>query len=111
MIIYGLQDILRQRAGQGSFHMASEKGLRIEFMRFKAGSRLGPLNVTGDVVVTCLEGAFTIGKDGEELGLLSQAVVPKGEVVEVVCLSDTGAIQIIWAPPFPKATKIGSPDP
>jgi hypothetical protein len=106
MIIYGLQDVLRQRTGQGSFHIASEKALRVEFMRFKRGDRLGPLKIDGDVVVTCLEGAFTIGKDGAALDPLTQAVVPEGEIFELACRSDAGAIQIIWAPPFARSTPV-----
>jgi hypothetical protein len=104
MIIYGLQDVLRERTGQGSFHIASEKALRVEFMRFTGGDRLGPLNIGGDVVVTCLEGTFALGKDGVELAPLTQAVVPEGETFDLACRSEAGAIQIIWAPPFPRST-------
>jgi hypothetical protein len=49
VITYGLLEILRQRVGQTSFHMVSEKAVRIEFMRFTKGQELGPISFEGDV--------------------------------------------------------------
>jgi len=67
MIFYGLLEILQHRANQASFHVASEKAVRIEFMRFSKGQELGPIKFEGDIVVTCLEGIFTVGEDGLRL--------------------------------------------
>src|SRR5688572_21257465 len=103
MISYSLLDILQKRAGSGSFHMASERALRIEFMRFAKEQKLGPMKVEGDVVVTCLEGAFVIGEEGLAVSVLTQVVVAEGEVLTLVCTADQGAIRVIWAPPFPVA--------
>src|SRR5215475_9687425 len=106
MISYGLLDILQQRAGQSSFHIASEKAVRIEFMRFSSGQELGPVKVEGDVVVTCLEGTIAVGAEGLPAKPLTQVVVPQGESLKLRCASDQGAVQLIWAPPF-AATKPG----
>lgn len=105
MISYGLLDILRQRAGQASFHVASEKTIRIEFMHFSKGQELGPLTYEGDVVVTCLEGTFAVGdgNDGASAVALTQIVVPEGESLRIRCSSGAGAVQVIWAPPFAAA--------
>lgn len=100
MISYGLLDILRLRAGQSSFHIASEKAFRIEFMRFTRDQELGPIRVEGDVVVTCLEGTFAVGKDRMLAPALTQVVIPQGEILKVACTANEGAIQVIWAPPF-----------
>ena len=100
MIVYGLLDILKQRAHQASFHVVSEKAIRIEFMRFSKGQELGPIKFEGDIVVTCLEGIFAIGDDGISAVPLTQVVVPEGERLRMQCSSENGAVQIIWAPPF-----------
>jgi hypothetical protein len=100
MISYGLLDILRERPDQVSFHVASERALRVEFMRFSRDQKLGPLAIEGDVVVTCLEGSFIVGEGQLPATTLTQLVVPQGEVLKIVCDSDQGALQIIWAPPF-----------
>lgn len=105
MISYGLLDILRQRLGQPSFHVASEKSIRIEFMRFSKDQTLGPLRVDGDVVVTCLEGSFAIGDDGNNAPPMTQVVVPEGEILKITCTA-TGAVQVIWAPPFAVARPV-----
>jgi hypothetical protein len=104
MISYGLLDILRQRPGQPGFHIASEKAVRIEFMRFVSGQELGPFKIDGDAVVTCLEGAFAVGVEQLAAAPLTQFVVPQGEIVQLRCTSVEGAVQIIWAPPFAAAT-------
>lgn len=104
MIYYGLIDILRQRAGQASFHIASEKAVRVEFMRFAKGQKLGPLKFDGDVVATCLEGTFDIGEEEVSATVLTQVVVPQGERLVLRCTSERGAMQIIWAPPFAAAS-------
>ena len=103
MISYGLLEILRERAGQASFHVASEHAVRIEFMRFSKDQQLGPLKFNGDVVATCLEGRFEVGDDRILLPTLTQVVVPEGEDLRIRCTSDEGAMQIIWAPPFAEA--------
>ena len=100
MISYGLLDILEQHVGQASFHIASEKAVRIEFMRFSKGQQLGPLKYAGDVVVTCLNGTFEFGEDVTPATILTQVVVPEGEGLKIHCVSDVGAVQLIWAPPF-----------
>lgn len=99
MIAYGLLDILRQRSGQGSFHVASERSVRVESMRFAEGEALGPLRFEGDVVLTCLEGTFEVAGAGP-VGALTQLVVPQGEPLGLECTSPAGAVQLIWAPPF-----------
>jgi hypothetical protein len=106
MISYGLLDILRQRAGQASFHVASERAIRVEFMRFAKGQELGPLKFEGDIVITCLEGAFAVGDDGTPAAALTQVIVPEGESLRVRCSTDAGALQIIWAPPFAMAKPV-----
>jgi hypothetical protein len=100
MISYGLLDLTHQRADQASFHIASEKALRIELMRFAKGQQLGPVEFEGDVVVTCLEGGFAVGVEGIAATVLTQVVVPDGEVLMLRCTSDSGAVLILWAPPF-----------
>ena len=100
MITYGLLDILQQRVGQLSFHIASEKSIRIEFIRFSKGEKLGPLKFGGDIVITCLKGSFLIGEQDTSVTVLSQVVLSEGESLNISCTSDEGAVQIIWAPPF-----------
>ncbi len=100
MISYGLLEILQQRADQLSFHVVSEKAIRIEFMRFSNGQELGPIHFEGDVVITCLEGVFTFGEDEISVAPLTQVVIPEGERLRISCCSENGAVQIIWAPPF-----------
>lgn len=80
--------------------MASEKGFRIEFIRFANGQELGPLRFDGDVVATCLEGDFAVGLEEQIATPLTQVVVPQGESLKIRCVSRRGAVQIIWAPPF-----------
>src|SRR5437762_1477701 len=70
MTRYGLLTMLDERPGQRSFHVASEKHVRVEFMRFAAGQQLGPLNFEGDAVVTCLEGSFLVGDDAQPAAAL-----------------------------------------
>ncbi len=101
MISYGLLDILQQRAGQTSFHTASEKSLRVEFMRFSKEQQLGPLKFDGDAIATCLTGTFEIGENATSAVPLTQVVVPEGETLLIRCTSEEGAVQIVWAPPFP----------
>lgn len=105
MIHYGLLDILRERAEQASFHIASEKTVRIEFMRFSEGQRLGPFMFEGDAVITCLAGTFVVGDDEIRVTALTQVVVPQGERLTIRCSSEEGAVQIIWAPPFAPAVR------
>lgn len=99
---YGLLDLLRQRADQPGFHIASEDGVRIELMRFQEGQTLGPLSCDGELVLTCLDGTFDIG-DGTPVPPMTQVVVPRGENFTLECTSDGGAVQLIWAPPFAPA--------
>jgi hypothetical protein len=108
MISYGLLDILEQRAGQRSFHIASEKSIRIEFMRFSQGQKIGPIAVAGDVIVTCLDGVFEAGDQASPMTSMTQVVFAAGERLQVRCTSDEGAIQLIWAPPFPPVTREAS---
>ena len=75
---YGFLDLLRQRADQPGFHIASEDGVRIELMRFQKGQTLGPLSCDGELVLTCLDGTFDIG-DGTPVPPMTQVVVPRGE--------------------------------
>ncbi len=102
-----LTEIVRHRAGQTSFHVASEKHLRVEFFVLAKGKGLGPVVVEGDTVVTCIEGTFAMGTQGVLLGPLSQAIIPVGEVMHLSCTSDTGALQVIWTPPFAAHSKDG----
>jgi hypothetical protein len=102
MTSYGLLTILDERAEEKSFHVASEKHVRVEFMRFTIGQKLGPLTFEGDAIVTCLEGAFLVGEKAQPIGALWQVIFPGGEALELSCASESGAIQIIWAPPFPR---------
>jgi hypothetical protein len=103
MISYGLIDILRDRTSQASFHVASEKSIRIEYMRFFKDQVLGPLRFKGDVIVTCLEGNFVVGDEGILANALTQVVIPEGESLNIRCTSEEGAVQLIWAPPFASA--------
>jgi hypothetical protein len=101
MITYNLVAIVNERRDQKSFHIASERSVRVEFMHFVQNEVLGPLLVAGDVVVTCLEGVFVLGPGLAFIEPMTQAVMPEGEVLEIRCTAPRGALELIWAPPFP----------
>lgn len=105
MTCYGLLEILAQRPSQASFHLASKKSLRIEFIRFARGQNLGPISIEGDVVVTCLEGEFETGAEARKATTLIQVVVPQGESLELRCVSEQGAVHLVFAPPFAAANQ------
>lgn len=105
MIKYSLFEIFKQRHDQMSFHMASEKALRIEFMRFLKDQSLGPFKYNGDLAITCLNGIFHIGNEDLKMELMDQVIVPNGEYLKLICVSDEGNIQIIWTPPFAQVAK------
>ncbi len=108
MKIFHLIDIVRDRAEQRSFHVASEVWVRVEFVRFIAGGELDPVTMEGDTVVTCIEGTFVVGLEAQQLTPMSHAIVPGGEVLRLVCTSEAAVVQLIWAPPFGSAVRVGS---
>jgi hypothetical protein len=104
MDIYCIDDLLRRRLGQPSFHMASESHLRIEFRNMKAGERLALPPFPGNVVLTCFRGSFFIHSDGPPVAFrpIDQCVTPVDVPIELAC-SEDGTIEFIWAPPFGKS--------
>lgn len=98
--VYQISDLLRRRTDQKSFHIASEEHVRIEFMRFERGQRLGPVRYNGDVVLTCFEGEFSLAGEQERFAALCQAVLPEGQSLDLTCHSEFGVLQLIWSPPF-----------
>jgi hypothetical protein len=98
---FSIPELVRTRAEQPSFHMASERHVRIEFFNLRNGAKLGPFRYAGDLVVTSFRGSFEVS-DGDATHLvreLDQVVIPDGSLVEVDCQVD-GTLQFIWAPAF-----------
>ena len=93
---YHILELPQQRRDQPSFHVASEKHVRIEFMRLGADQTLGPVQHGGDVVVTCVAGAVFVGD--ETLEVLEQCVVVEGSELKVVGRADASTIQLMWCP-------------
>lgn len=98
---FRIPELIRTRADQASFHIASEQHVRVEFVNLRAGGKLGPFRYAGDLVVTCFRGAF-MASDGQATHVvreLDQVVIPEGSLVEIDCQAD-GTLQIIWASAF-----------
>ena len=103
---YHILDLITNRSDQKSFHIASEKNIRIEFMNMNEEEKLGPLKYEGDIIITCYLGNFYLEGLDVELSELTQAIIPVGNCFEVRCQSEKGTIQIIWSPPFAKSTNV-----
>lgn len=96
-----IPELVRTRTEQASFHVASERHVRVEFRNLRVGEKLGPFRYAGDVVITCFRGTFALS-DGQETRLakeLDQFVVPENTRIEIEC-TEAGTAQIIWAPAF-----------
>jgi hypothetical protein len=70
--------------------------VRVQFARFQHGDETA-FSFEGDVVITCLEGDFAVGDEATPAPPLTQIVATVGEHVKLRCVSEHGAIQIIWA--------------
>jgi hypothetical protein len=97
---FNIPTILRARADQKSFHVVSERHVRIEFRNLNSQEAIGPFAYAGDLVVTCYRGSFRLeaGSQTEILVEGDQAVVPESMTVRFLC-EVAGTLQIIWAPP------------
>jgi len=98
---FNIADLMRTRVSQPSFHTASTRNVRVEFRNMRAEEKLGPLSYSGDLVVTCFRGRFSLndGKEACDAWELDQVVVPEKSRLEIDCVED-GTIQVIWTPPF-----------
>lgn len=101
---YNLADIAAQREGQKSFHVVSEKSLRVEYVRLAPEERYGPLNYDGDVLVTSITGRIDCGE--ERLSELEQVVVPEGKTLQILAVGEA-VVQLVWSPPFARARSDG----
>ena len=93
---YHLTKLPGARPDQRSFHVASTKYVRVEFIRLAPGETLGPVMYSGDVVLTCISGAVDAG-DGR-LEELEQVVVEEGTELTVSGANDDSVVQVIWSP-------------
>ena len=100
MLIIQPAALVRQLEGQTSFHMASEDGLRIEFILSKQGQKLGPLQCEGEVLVLIVQGEYKLPSHSDALVEGAEVLFVRGEPIELTCVTERGALQIVWAPPF-----------
>jgi hypothetical protein len=91
------------RTDQKSFHIASERHVRIEFVRLFQGEEYGPLLYRGDLIVTAIEGDALCSNIS--LCPMDQAVIPEGEKIHIVCNSKVFVFQLIWAPSFSETSQ------
>lgn len=103
---YNITDLIQRRADQASYHVSSERHIRVEFRNMSTGEKMGPFRYEGDLIVTCFGGAFSLsdGQNRCEMIDHEQAVVPEGATVELEC-REQGTVQIIWAPAHAKTTR------
>lgn len=103
---FNIRDVVRARLDQRSFHIASEKNVRIEFRNMVTGDKIDPFRYEGDLVLTCYRGSFAFGEVGTSVDLveMDQIVVPASTSVALQCTSN-GTIQIIWSPAFAQTVK------
>jgi hypothetical protein len=103
---FNIRELVRTRADQRSFHIASEKNVRVEFRNMVAGDRVDPFSYDGDLVLTCYKGAFVLKELSGAVNLVEMdlAVIPASSSVSLECTID-GTIQIIWAPAFAATAK------
>lgn len=99
---YNIYDLINRRSDQPSYHMASEKHIRIEFHNFRLRGTLGPVRYKGDLIITTYKGHIGLEVDGVKVTLsnMDQAVVPEGHEVRLICEDEPTTVQIIWSPPF-----------
>lgn len=100
MEIYNIAEVIKKRFDQKSFHVASEKNVRVEFHNMKRNDCFGPLKFSGDAIITCYQGVFHFGEKGEEITESMQVIISCGEAINFQCRSDFGTVQIIWCPAF-----------
>lgn len=97
---FNILSVIRDRSSQASFHLASERHVRIEFRNMDPDQSIGPFTYEGDVILTCYRGRFRIDADTTtQLDEFDQAVVPSGKRIKVVCEA-SGTLQLIWSPPY-----------
>jgi len=103
---FSIPDLLAKRASQTSFHVASERHVRIEFRNMDQGDRVERFAYGGDVVVTCFKGEFVVGTAAGDTKLseLAFAVIPADTWTTIECVG-RGTIQVIWAPAHAETQK------
>jgi hypothetical protein len=83
---FNIDQLIRQRADQRSFHVSSQDHVRIEFHNFTPGQQHA-FSFDGNVILTCYKGAFqlTVGSDEQALAELDQVVVVPRTPVRLEC--------------------------
>jgi hypothetical protein len=103
---FNIRELLATRANQGSFHVASEEHLRVEFRNMSAGEELESFRYGGNVVLTICSGVFVLKVDGSsvEVSEMDQVITSTGESIGLQC-KVAGAIQTVWSPAHAQTEK------
>jgi hypothetical protein len=103
---FNIKDLISSRANQQSFHVVSEKNVRVEFRNMRAGETLEGFRYDGNVILTCYRGTFALEEENKRVMLqeMDQAVIPVSALMVIECLQE-GTLQIIWSPPFAQIVK------
>lgn len=98
---YNIAKLVAARSQQRTYHLVSERHLRVEFRNLARGEVVEKFVYAGDVMLTCYRGAFavTAGGTSAELTEMDQLVIPEGTPVSIACERD-GSLQLVWSPAF-----------
>ncbi|MCB1924863.1 MAG: hypothetical protein KDJ27_14170 [Gammaproteobacteria bacterium] len=106
--VISLQDIAHDRRDQPSYHLASEKHLRIQVFNLDEDETLGPWACDGNVLITVVDGVIEMSIDAETQRTtpLWQAVVLPHQIFGLTARDAGAVVQLVWAPPFAELREV-----
>jgi quercetin dioxygenase-like cupin family protein len=105
--VFDLSRLAKTRSDQASYHLASEKYLRVEVFNLAGADFLGEWEYAGDMLVLVVEGDATLtlnGKD-EQMSQLCAAVIPANHRFKIATRGSKSVVVIAWSPAFAELKK------